>query len=77
MVDRIDALRGLALASFGGLCLVLVAVATVAFVAEMHRTWEWYFRMERAISFATPLALGLCAAAMVGGFGLVFLAPEE
>ena len=69
--------RGLAIVSLVGLCAVLMTVAAVAAVAEFHRTWIWYFRMERAISAATPVSAVLTVTALVGALGVVFTVPRE
>jgi hypothetical protein len=53
------------------LLLVVVAVGTVAFVAEMHATWTWYFRMEQTITAATPVAMWLLGASLAFFFGTV------
>ena len=53
------------------LCLVVAAVGVVAFVAELHATWTWYFRMEQAIETATPVAMGLLGASVAFLFGTV------
>ena len=58
------------------LCLVVAAVGVVAFVAELHATWTWYFRMERTIATATPLAMWLLAASLAFLFGTVATAGE-
>lgn len=69
-------LRRLTVASFGGLCLSVLAVAVVAMVAEAHQTWEWYFRMEQTMSLLTPVTLALLGLTVVCAFGLVYVAPE-
>lgn len=58
------------------LCLVVAAVGVVAFVAELHATWTWYFRMERAIETATPLAMWLLGASVAFLFGTVATAGK-
>jgi hypothetical protein len=57
--------------------LVVAAIGVVAIVAELHKTWEWYFLMERAIALATPVALGLVALSMIACFCLIALSPSE
>lgn len=76
MVDLSDLLRGTAVLSVVGLCLVVAGVAVVAVVAEAHQTWTWYFRMEQAISAGTPIALGFTGLAIASSFGLVYVASD-
>lgn len=76
MANGTDLLRGTALLSVVGLCLVVAGVALVAVVAEAYQTWSWYFRMEQAISAGTPLALGFAALAVASSFGLVYVASD-
>ncbi len=59
------------------LLLVVALVGLVAFVAEMHATWTWYFRMERTISAATPVAMWLLGSSFVFLFGTVATARYE
>lgn len=77
MIGRADLLRGVALASFAGLCLTILGVAAVAVVAETYATWRWYFRMEQAMAVGTPLAVGLFALTAASAFGLVYAASDE
>lgn len=67
------AFRGLTVASFAALCLVVAVVGGVAVVAESVNTWTWYFRMERAVAMATPLTVGLLAVTLGGAVGSVML----
>jgi hypothetical protein len=69
--------RRVAVLSAGALVFVTLALAAVTLVAEFYATWEWYFRMERAIAFVAPIALVLAGVATVAGFALVVVAPEE
>jgi len=75
-LDLPDLLRGTAILSVVGLCLVVAGVAVVAVVAEAYQTWTWYFRMEQAISAGTPIALGFTGLAIVSSFGLVYAADD-
>ncbi|WP_458210002.1 hypothetical protein [Haladaptatus sp. NG-SE-30] len=59
------------------LLVVVVAVGLVAFVAETQANWQWYFRMEQTITAATPIAMGLLTASLVGLASLVVLAGRE
>ncbi|WP_423750734.1 hypothetical protein [Salinirarus marinus] len=77
MADRADVLRAASLAAFGGLVATIFGVAVVAMVAESYATWEWYFRMERAIAFARPLASALFVLSLAGGGVIVALAPRD
>ena len=82
LVDRVrgatlgDACRRLTLVSFAALCLAVAAVGGVAVVAESISTWTWYFRMERAVAFGTPLVLGLAAVTLGGAMGSVMLTDD-
>ncbi|MFB6123927.1 MAG: hypothetical protein ABEJ78_10775 [Haloferacaceae archaeon] len=77
MADRTDALRLASLGAFGGLVAVVAAVAVVAMVAEAFATWQWYFRMERAIAVARPLVPALFVLSLAGGGVIVALAPRD
>lgn len=70
-------LRGLTVLSLGGLVLVVLGAATVAILAEFVKTWEWYFRMERAMALATPVTLVLLALSAVGLAGTVATADRD
>ncbi|NHN48942.1 hypothetical protein G9464_15255 [Halostella sp. JP-L12] len=63
--------------SGAALCLVVATVGAVAFVAELHATWTWYFRMERAIETATPVAMWLLATSVAFLFGTVATAEHS
>lgn len=69
--------RGLTVLSVSGLLLVVLGVATVAMLAEFAKTWRWYFRMERAIAVATPIALLLLGLSVGGMLGIVALASRD
>lgn len=75
MVERLrlpaDRFTLLAVAVFGGLAFVLLAVGIVAMVAEFKQTWEYYFLFEQATAMATPVAAGLAVAAFVVGLAAV------
>lgn len=60
-----------ALALTGVVLLVVASVGAVAYVAELHQTWQWYFRMEEAIRAATPVVAGLAGVALAAFLGLV------
>lgn len=57
--------------------VIVAAVGAVAFVAELHQTWTWYFRMEETISTVTPVVMGLVGVVLVTLFGLVLLSPTD
>lgn len=61
----------------GLVTLLIAAVGTIAFVAEINETWEWYFLMERAIALATPLVLVLVGLSVVACFCLVATTTGE
>lgn len=61
----------------GALLVVVASVGVVAAVAETQQTWRWYFRMERAVAAATPVALTLSGASVVALFGAVLLTGDE
>lgn len=69
--------RGVTLARAGTVAavsltaLVVAAVGVVAFVAELQKTWEWYFLMERTIALATPVALVLVSVSVIACFCLI------
>lgn len=69
--------RRLAIASVAGLIVVMLALASLTLVAESYATWEWYFRMEQAIALAAPVSAVLAIVALVSGFALVVVVPEE
>lgn len=69
--------RGLTLVSIGGLVLVVLGAATVAVLAEFAKTWRWYFRMEQAMTLATPVTLVLLGLSLVGLIGVVALADRS
>lgn len=64
-------------ASTVALCLLVLAVAVVATIAESFATWQWYFRMEQTIALATPVTIALLVISFVGGFALVAVAPAD
>jgi hypothetical protein len=63
--------RGVTALSVFSLALVVLGVGVVAFLAELAKTWSWYFRMEQAMALAAPVTLALLAVAVVGGLGVV------
>lgn len=69
-----DPFAVVALGVFGALCLVVLGVGAVALVAEFVNTWEYYFMMEQAVAFATPVTKALAVAAFLVGLGAVFRA---
>ncbi|WP_254536046.1 hypothetical protein [Halomarina litorea] len=76
MTRAARAVRWAAVASVGALCLLVAGVGAVAMVAEYNATWDWYFLMERAVAFATPAAMWLLAAVLVGLVGLTVVARD-
>lgn len=70
MADAAGALRAAAALSLGGLGLVVGGVGALAVVAELVNTWEWLFRMERAIDAVAPVAMGLFLVALVACVGV-------
>jgi hypothetical protein len=70
-------MRGLTLLSGGGLLLVVLGAATVAMLAEFAKTWEWYFRMERAMELAMPATLVLLGLFVAGLAGMVAFAARD
>jgi hypothetical protein len=73
-LDAGEALRGLTVAAFGVLCLVVLGVGAVALLAESQRTWEWYFRMEQVIAAGTPVVVALLGVVTLGAVVVVYLA---
>lgn len=69
--------RGLTLLSVAGLVLVVLSAATVAMLAEFAKTWRWYFRMEQAMTLATPVTLVLLGLTVVGLTGAVVVADRN
>jgi uncharacterized membrane protein len=67
----VRAIRGVTALSVVGLALVVLGVGVVAFLAELAKTWTWYFRMEQAMALATPVVLVLLVVSIVGGVGVV------
>jgi len=65
--DSRNPLAEVAVGSFGILCAVLVVVGIVSVVAELLGTWEYYFVMEKAVAFATPIAVVLSGTVVVTG----------
>ncbi len=76
MTRTARAVRVAALASVGALCLLVAGVGAVAVFAESYATWDWYFVMEKAIALATPAAMWLLGAALVGLVGLTLVARD-
>jgi hypothetical protein len=70
----VRAVRLAAVASVGALCLLVAGVGAVAVYAESQGTWGWYFQMEQAIAFATPLSIWLLGAAVALSFGAAIVA---
>lgn len=59
------------------LLVAIAAVGAVTTVAELEGTWTWYFRMERAISFATPFVTALGGLVLLALFGLAAFPPRD
>ncbi|WP_224268092.1 hypothetical protein [Haloprofundus salinisoli] len=78
MRDRyVTVLRRFAVVSVVGLVLSVLGVAVVAMVAESYATWEWYFRMEQAMSLLMPATMAFLGLALVSGFGVVYAADRR
>lgn len=73
MVDVSNALRITTVASFGTLCLLVIGVGVVAFVAELSKQWIWYLRMEQAMALATPAVIGLLGLSITSATCLVMV----
>jgi hypothetical protein len=71
------AVRGITALSIAGLTLVVLGVGVVAFLAELAKTWTWYFRMEQAMALAAPVTVVLLAVALVGGVGIVAVSHRD
>lgn len=74
-----DRRRGLTL--FGAVpAVALVAlfavVGAIAMYAESQRDWGSYFLMEQAMTTGADVAMPLLVLAILGGFGLVAIAPR-
>lgn len=76
MTDVPTLLRWVTGLSFGALCLLVIGVGAVSFVAELYQTWTWYFRMEEVIATATPVAIALLGITISGAIGTVFSIPK-
>ncbi|WP_117594574.1 hypothetical protein [Haloprofundus halophilus] len=73
----VAALRRFAAVSVAGLVLSVLGVAVVAIVAESYATWEWYFRMEQAMSLLMPVTMAFLGLSLVSGFGVVYAADRR
>ncbi|WP_224448794.1 hypothetical protein [Haloprofundus salilacus] len=73
----VTALRRFAVVSVVGLCLSVLGVAVVAIVAESYATWEWYFRMEQAMSLLMPVTMAFLCLSVASGFGVVYAADRR
>ena len=59
------------------LLVTTAAVGAVTTLAELQGTWTWYLRMERTVSFATPVVTALGGIVLVALFGLAAFAPRD
>lgn len=75
--ERGALVRGGAVAAVLLVAVVVAAVGAVAVVAELNETWTWYFFMERTITVATPLTLGLVGLSVFACFCLIVHSPSE
>ena len=77
VLERAALVRGGAVVVVSLVYLVVAAVGAVAVVAELNETWRWYFLMERAIAFGTPITLALVGLSVVACFCLIAFSPRD
>jgi len=76
MSDRSRGLTLFGIVPAATLVVVFAAVGAVAMYAESQRDWGSYFLMEQAMTTGADVAMPLLALAILGGFGLVTIAPR-